>query len=134
MTVTSCRPGARWRRAAAPAVMLIGGGALTGATVAGGASLALTVTEAVLTVVFAAGFWWIGRTGGDFGAVFGSRPDERQRGIDLRATAVSGLAVCLVSMVMAVVAVAHGGSGSPWTMICALFGGVYLIGLAVFRR
>jgi hypothetical protein len=134
MTTTSCPPRARWRRLAAPATMLAGGGALTGATVAGGAAVALTVVEAVLTIVFAAGFWWIGRTGGDFGALFASRPDERQRGIDLRATAASGLAVCLFSIVMAVVTVAQGHSGAPWTTLCAVFGGVYLLSLAFFRR
>ena len=134
MTTTPCRPGARRRRLAAPAIMLIGGGALTGATVAGGAAVALTVTEAVLTIVFAVGFWWVGRTGGDFGAVVASRPDERQRGIDLRATAAAGLAVCLFAIVMGVLAVAQGHSGAPWTTLCAIFGGVYLISLAIFRR
>ena len=134
MTTTSCPPRARWRRLTVPVIMLAGGGALTGATVAGGAAVALTGTEAVLTIVFAAGFWWIGRTGGDFGALFASRPDERQRGIDLRATAASGLAVGLFSIVMAVVTVAQGHSGAPWTTLCAIFGAVYLLSLALFRR
>ena len=84
--------------------------------------------------MFTVAFWWIGRTRGDFGAVFGSRPDERQRTIDLRATAVAGLAAALFCLVMGVVSVARGGGGSPWTTICAVFGGVYLVALAVFRR
>lgn len=132
-STTTCRTSRR-RQLAAPATMLAGGGALTGATAAGGAAVALTLTEATLTVLFTVAFWWIGRTRGDFGAVFGSRPDERQRTIDLRATAVAGLAAVLFCLVMSVVSVARGGGGSPWTAICAVFGGVYLVALAVFRR
>jgi hypothetical protein len=132
-TTTTCRTNRR-RQLAAPAIMLVGGGALTGATAAGGAAVALTITETALTAVFTVTFWWIGRTRGDFGAVFGSRPDERQRTIDLRATAVAGLAAALFCLVMGIISVARGGDGSPWTTICAVFGGVYLVALAVFRR
>jgi hypothetical protein len=132
-TTTTCRTNRR-RQLAAPAIMFAGGGALTGATAAGGAALALTITEAALTALFTVAFWWIGRTRGDFGAVFGSRQDERQRTIDLRATAVAGLAAALFCLVMGVVSMARGGDGSPWTTICAVFGGVYLVALAVFRR
>jgi hypothetical protein len=35
---------------------------------------------------------------------------------------------------MAVITMARGGDSNPWTTICAVFGGVYVIALAVFRR
>jgi hypothetical protein len=134
MTTTTTGRASRRRQLAAPATMLAGGGALTGATAAGGAALALTITEAVLTVAFSVAFWLIARTRGDFGAVFGSRPDERQRTIDLRATAAAGLAVGLLCIVMSVITLARGGDGNPWVAICAVFGAVYVIALAIFRR
>ena len=96
--------------------------------------VALTITEAVLTAAFSVAFWLIARTRGDFGAVFGSRPDERQRTIDLRATAAAGLAVGLLCIVMSVITLARGGDGNPWVAICAVFGAVYVIALAIFRR
>ena len=42
--------------------------------------------------------------------------------------------VCLFAIVMGVLTVAQGHSGAPWTTLCAIFGGVYLISLAIFRR
>ncbi len=122
-TTTTCRTSRR-RQLAAPATMLAGGGALTGATAVGGAAVALTITEAALTVLFTVAFWWIGRTRGDFGAVFGSRPDERQRTIDLRATAVAGLAAVLFCLVMSwyrwlgVAAAARGPRSAPSSVAC----------------
>ena len=132
MTTTS--PPRTRRRLAVPAIMLGGGGAITGAAAAGGAAAAAVGAEAGLTVIFTAVFWWAGRGRGDFGALFGSRPDERQAAVDQRATALAGLAVAMFCLVATVVSLARGGSGNPWAALDCLFAVVYLAGLVIFRR
>ena len=59
--------------------------------------------------------------------------DERFAQIDLRATAVAGLAVILAVIVAFLVAIAHGQSGSPYTWLGAIAGLAYLAAVAYFR-
>jgi hypothetical protein len=122
------------RRLLVPAIMLAGGGAITAAAAAGGASAALIGTEAGLTLVFSVLFWWAGRGAGDFGALLASRPDERQRSLDLRATAAAGVALAVFCLGAAVVSLARGGSGNPWAAMDAIFAAVYVAALVIFRR
>jgi hypothetical protein len=114
--------------------MLLGGAALTAATAAGGGSVGLVAALGSLTVVFTAGYWWAGRGQGDVAALAASRPDERQRWLDLKATALAGIVVCVFCLGAAVVNLARGGSGYPWVGIDALFGASYAVGFAILRR
>jgi hypothetical protein len=98
-------------RLAVPAIMLTGGTALTVGAAAGGAQAAGVASLAVLTVVFTALFWWLGRGESDLAALLASRPDERQRSIDLLATAIAGMVVVLFCLGAAVVNLARGGNG-----------------------
>ena len=63
----------------------------------------------------------------------GRRADERWRSIDLRATAVSGLAVITVVIVAFLWEIAHGRSGQPFALLGAIAGLVYLIALVWLR-
>ena len=63
----------------------------------------------------------------------GRGADERWRSIDLRATAISGLAVITVVIAAFLWEVAHGRSGQPYAMLGAIAGLVYLIALVWLR-
>lgn len=122
------------RRLKVPAIMLVGGGAITAAAAAGGASAALIGAEGGLTLAFTVLFWWVGRRAGDFGALFGGRPDERQAAVDLRATAAAGVGLATFCVGAAIVSLARGGSGNPWAAMDAIFAVIYVAALVIFRR
>ena len=63
----------------------------------------------------------------------GDGRDERFAMIDLRATALSGLAVIIALIVAWLVAIARGQSGSPYDWLCAIGGLAYLIALGLLR-
>ena len=63
----------------------------------------------------------------------GDGRDERFAMIDLRATALSGLAVIIALIVAWLVAIARGQSGSPYDWLCAIGGVAYLIALGLLR-
>ncbi|HEV2375514.1 MAG TPA: hypothetical protein VGS19_25545 [Streptosporangiaceae bacterium] len=65
------------------------------------------------------------------GLTFGR--DERFAQIDLRATAVAGLAVLMALIVAWLVAVAQGHSGSPYGWLLAIGGLAYMAAVAFFR-
>jgi len=81
-----------------------------------------------------------------FGAVFvfggrsetirgmrGDGRDERWAMIDLRATALAGLAVIVAVIVGFLIEIAHGRSGWPYTMLGAIAGLVYLLAFLAGR-
>ena len=59
--------------------------------------------------------------------------DERINGIDLRATAFSGLAVILAILVGALVEMGRGHSGAPYTWLAAIAGLSYILAIVVLR-
>ena|SRR5689334_4930311 len=63
----------------------------------------------------------------------GDGRDERFRAIDMRATAISGLAVIIAIIVAFVIEVARGHDGSPFTWLGAIAGLAYLAAIVVFR-
>jgi hypothetical protein len=63
----------------------------------------------------------------------GDGRDERFRAIDMRATAISGLAVIVAIIVAFVIEVARGHDGSPFTWLGAIAGAAYLAAIVVFR-
>jgi hypothetical protein len=131
MTASASR---RRHRVAVPAIMLTGGAALTAATAAGSAPAVDVAALASVTVLLTAAFWWVARGSGDVAAVAASRPDERQRAIDLGATALAGLAVAVFCLGAAIVSLARGGNGYPWAGLDAIFGLAYAAAFAVLRR
>jgi Na+/melibiose symporter-like transporter len=133
-SVPTARAHKRWW--VTPAIMLVGGVALTLAATFGGGHFmrSALVSGLVITVVATGAFVVIGRTRGDLGALVASAPDERQRGIDLRATAAAGLALAVILVVGSIVSLAQGHSGQPWVDLAAAFGVIYVIFLVIFRR
>jgi hypothetical protein len=59
--------------------------------------------------------------------------DERFAQIDLKATALAGLALITALIVAWLVQVAQGHSGSPYTWLAAIGGLTYLLAVAFFR-
>ncbi len=59
--------------------------------------------------------------------------DERLSAMDLRATAASGLVLILMVIGGAVVELARGHSGAPYTWLAAIAGLAYLVAVVVLR-
>ncbi|MCM3886640.1 hypothetical protein [Frankia sp. R82] len=122
----------RLRRLATTAVLIVGGGAITlGAWLGGDHDLALVL--AVFYVVTAVVAFVVAGGRGDVAALLRVAGDERQRSLDLRATAGSALAMATFCLGGMVVDLARGGSGSPWALVCAVGGVSYVLALAVVR-
>ena len=128
--------GASKRRWITPVVMLVGGVALTMAATLGDGhfSRSALISGLVFTALATTALFLIGRSRGDLGAIVASLPDERQRTIDQRATAATGVALAVILIVGSVVSLAQGHSGQPWVDLAATFGVVYVIFLVIFRR
>jgi len=125
----------RARRWITPAVMLVGGTAITlAATFGGYFTMSALIVGLAFTLVATGAFVVLGRTRGDLGAIVASTPDERQRDIDLRATAASGLVMALVLIIGSIVSLAQGKSGQPWVDLGAAYGVTYALCLFLFRR
>jgi hypothetical protein len=121
------------RRFLVPATMAIGGSALAIATWIGqgvGGAVAIEITTAVATV----GYFVLGGRDSDFGAIFGSRPDERQANIDLRATAFTGMALILLAIGGVIVTTAMGRLVWPFMLFAVVGGVAYVVGLLIFRH
>jgi hypothetical protein len=63
----------------------------------------------------------------------GDGRDERFAQIDLRATAVAGLVLITTLIVVWLVEIAQGHSGSPYDWLCAIGGLAYLLAVVFFR-
>jgi hypothetical protein len=121
------------RRLLVPATMGIGGSAIAIATWIGqgfGGALGIEF----ITVVATLGYFVLGSRDTDFGAIFGSRPDERQANIDLRATAFTGLALTLLAIGGVIVTTAMGKLVWPFMLFAVVGGVAYVGGLLIFRR
>ena len=121
-------------RGATAAVLLVGGGGLAVATWIGGdhgLALGLVAFYAVFGV---AAFLWSGRDG-DIAAIMRVGGDERQRRLDLDATAYAGLAMAAAAIIGAIVSAArnHGDIGG-YGVICVVGGVAYVVSLAVLKR
>jgi len=92
--------------------------------------------QGLISLAVLAGFGLIVLLAGRSETVRGLRGDgrdERFAQIDLRATALSGLAVIVTLIVAWLVATARGQSGSPYGWLLAIAGLTYLLAVAWFR-
>jgi hypothetical protein len=120
------------KRLATTGVLVVGGGAISlGAWLGGQRGLAMALAAFSVVAGVVAYVWAGGR--GDAAALMRLAGDERQRSLDVRATAAAGLAMACFAVGGTVVDLAGGGSGMPWALICAVGGAAYALSLAVFR-
>jgi hypothetical protein len=120
-------------RGASAAVLLVGGGVVAAAAWIGGhPGVAAAVIGAYVILAVIAFMWSGGR--GDVAAIMRGGGDERQRAIDLRATAAAAIVTSLVTVAGAVVSIArNGGDPGPYGVVCMVFGVSYGTALAVLR-
>ena len=112
-------------------LVVLGGAITVGTWVGGQHGLALSI-GIFYAVACGVVYVWSGRRG-DVAALLRIDGDERQRQLDIGATAIAGLAMTLCCIAGAVVDLARGGSGGPWVVICAVGGVTYAIALATIR-
>jgi hypothetical protein len=121
------------RRWATTATLAAGGAAVTLAAWVGGEPYLAVALAVIYVGCCGVAFLW-SRGSGDVAALIRLTGDERQRLIDLRATAVAGLATLAFCLGGAIVDLARGGTGNPWALICAIGGLAYVVTLAILRR
>jgi hypothetical protein len=115
-----------------PAVMAVTGSAIALASLIGsGWSAALSVE--LFTVIATIGYCRLGRRDSDLGAMVGSRPDERQASIGLRATALAGNVMGVVAVGGVVIATALGASTWPFALFAVVGAASFLVGSVIFR-
>jgi hypothetical protein len=113
------------------AVGLLGGVAVGVGALVGGHPVVGLVAFTIMTLLTAALVLLAKRSETIRGLL--DRRDERISSIDLRATAASGGVTIVAIVVGAVVELAHGHDGSPFTWLGAIAGLSYLAALLVLR-
>ena len=120
-------------RMATAAVLVIGGGALAVATWASGDhGLALGLVAFYAVAACIAYIWSGGK--GDVAAIMRVGGDERQRGIDRDATAITGLVMALAAATGAIIQTARDGDPGAYGVMCVVGGIAYTVGLIAFRH
>jgi hypothetical protein len=123
--------GSRGLHLAAVASIAIGVAYLIGGWLGSGPGLGLGMFAIMLAT--AAGIEVAGRRSDVMHRLL-ERTDERLTGIDLRATAVTGVVLILADLTAFVVQLARGADATPYMWLGALAGGTYLVALFVFLR
>lgn len=123
----------RNRRGATAGVLVVGGIAIGLATWISG-DHGWAIAAVVIYLVLAAGaYLWAGRSG-DVAAILRTGGDERPRGLDRDATAVTGLAMTAVALVGAIVELGRTGDPGVYGLFCVVAGVVYSVSLFGLRR
>ncbi len=91
------------------------------------------VIEAI-SVAAAFGYYVLGGRDSDSGALFGSRADERQATIALRAAALTGQVMTLAAIAGFVIQTARGASTWPFALFAAISAISFVAGLSLARR
>lgn len=114
-----------------PAIAVLGGVAYLVTAVVGGHP-ALGIALMAMMFVVAAALVLAARHSETIRGLM-DRRDERITGIDLRATAFSGLVLILAVLVAAFVELGRGHSGAPYTGLAAIAGIAYILAVIVQR-
>jgi hypothetical protein len=123
----------RNRRLVVPMAMASIGTALAIASWIGNgwaSGLALELVTVVATVVY----YVLGARDSDFGALIGSRPDERQITISTRATVLMANVLVVISLGGTIISAAAGALVWPFLLITAVGGATYFAGVAFYRH
>jgi hypothetical protein len=114
-----------------PVGMLIGGtGIATAVAVGQGWHNAIPVE--VVTVLAAVGYFLLGGVDSDVGAIYGSRGDERQQMVRLRAQALAAQVTALAVVVGGMVAIARRAPVWPFYLFAGIIGASFVVGLAIY--
>ena len=130
MTIPARRHG---YRAATAIILLVGGVGVAIATWLGGNhawAIAAIVAYAVLAV---GAYVWAGRSG-DVAALLRDGGDERQRGLDRDATAITAIVMSFAAVVGALISIGRTGNPGVYGEFCAIGGLTYAISLFVLQR
>jgi hypothetical protein len=120
-------------RGAAAVVLTISGGALAAATwISGDHGFAIGVI-AFYFVAAGIAYLWAGGPG-DVAAIMRAAGDERQRGLDRDATAITGLVLVLAAIAGAIVEVGRTGNPGAYGILCAVGGVSYTVSLISLRH
>ena len=119
--------------AAAAIVLLAGGVAVGAATWASGDHGWAIAAIAIYAVLGVLAFAWAGGSG-DVAAILRVAGDERQRGLDRDATAITGIALTLVAVIGGIIELGRTGNPGVFGLFCAVAGIVYAISLFVLSR
>jgi hypothetical protein len=123
--------GVRNGRLRAPTTMIVVGTGLAAAVVAARGWGAAIPTE-VIVVVAAIGYYVWGGRDSDMGAMIGSRVDERQSLLRMRAQALAAMAVAVTSVVGYTVAVALRDPVWPFALFAGIEVIVFFAGLVIY--
>jgi hypothetical protein len=118
-------------RLRAPTMMIVVGTGLAAAVVAGRGWGTAIPTE-VIVVVSAIGYYVWGGGDSDMGAMIGSRVDERQSLLRMRAQALAAIAVAVTGLVGYTVAVALRDPVWPFALLLGVEVIVFLAGLVIY--
>jgi hypothetical protein len=91
------------------------------------------VPVAAIAAVSAIAYYWLGGTETDFGALIGSRPDERQTGVLLWVRALAAVSLLAIGTIGAIVSAALHDTAWPYAAIVALGATCFVAGLALYR-
>ncbi|MGH3259157.1 MAG: hypothetical protein ACRDOU_27790 [Streptosporangiaceae bacterium] len=122
----------RGRLRAAVVVLILGTGNAAAEAVGYGWHNAIPV--ALVTVVLAVGFFRVGGRDNDIGAIYGSRGDERQRMVRLRAQALTVQMMALAVLIGFMVQTARRAPTWPFVVIAGVAAVSFVIGLAIYRE
>jgi hypothetical protein len=121
------------RRSATAAVLVVGGGGVAIATwVSGEHGLAIGLVAIYAAAAVIADVWSGGK--GDVAAIMRIGGDERQRGMDRDATAITGIVVVLAAIIGVIIQTARNADPGAYGVICAVGGFSYAVSLFALRR
>jgi hypothetical protein len=123
----------RGRRGVAAGILIVGGAAVAAATWISGNHAWAIGALAIYAVLAALAFVWASGSG-DVAAILRVGGDERQRGLDRDATAITGIVMSLAAIVGGTVQIARTGDPGVYGLFCVIGGVAYSVSLFELRR
>jgi hypothetical protein len=118
-------------RLLAPAVVTVAGSVTAGAVAIGHSGGDALITE-VVTLLLGIGYYFLTRSDSDVGAIYGRRPDERQREVLLRASRLALIVMIGAAFICVLITVALGDNYWQADLIGSLGGLAYLLGMMIY--
>jgi hypothetical protein len=123
----------RGHRGIAAGILVLGGAGVAAATWASDSHGSAVGALAIYAVLATFAFVWAGGTG-DVAAILRVGGDERQRGLDRDATAITGLVMSLAAIVGGIVQIARTGDPGVYGLFCVIGVLAYSVSLFQLRR